>query len=226
MAKRSKTQKAKASAARQARKADRELETVEVEEASTDKADAEAEAEKKGGLLKRSKDTAKPEKAEAKGSDAKKSEKAKPKKKRFQFLRDVKGELQRVTWPSKKDVGQWTGVVVAALLFFGIYVAILDNFIITPALIGVSSIEVEQTAPKVESADDDGNVGLQTTDSSAEGAVEGDVATDGEAVAGDALATEATADGAADAAADAADTADADAQPAEAEQTAAEGSEE
>ena len=38
---------------------------------------------------------------------------------------------RRVTWPTRTDVLRWSGVVVVALLFFGIFVALLDNVIIT-----------------------------------------------------------------------------------------------
>ncbi len=48
--------------------------------------------------------------------------------------------MKRVTWPTKKDVLRWSVVVVAALLFFGVYVALLDNVIITPVLVGISSL--------------------------------------------------------------------------------------
>lgn len=125
MAKKSKTQKAKASAARQQRKANRELE----EQNPTPV--AEATEEKKGSEDKSasSNDTAK---------SSKKDEK--PKKKRFQFFRDVKSEMKRVTWPTRTDVLRWSGVVVVALLFFGIFVALLDNVIITPLLVFISGI--------------------------------------------------------------------------------------
>lgn len=69
----------------------------------------------------------------------KKIEKKPTKKRRFAFIKDVKGELKRVTWPTKQDVLRWTVVVVVALVFFGIYVALLDN-IITPVLVAVSSL--------------------------------------------------------------------------------------
>ena len=64
----------------------------------------------------------------------------KPKKTRFQFLKDVKAEMTRVTWPSRQDVARWSGVVVGALVFFGVYVAILDNVIVTPALVALSGL--------------------------------------------------------------------------------------
>ena len=72
---------------------------------------------------------------------AKKDEpKAKPKKSRFQFFNDVRAEMKRVTWPSRQDVMRWSGVVVGALVFFGVYVAILDGAIVTPALYALTSL--------------------------------------------------------------------------------------
>lgn len=137
MAKKSKTQQAKASAKRAAKKANAAVETVEAQATDEVKA-AEAKVEKA-------------EKAVKKAEEPKKKEvKKAPKKQRFQFLKDVRAELKRVTWPTKQDVLQWSGVVVAALLFFGIFVAILDNLIVTPALVGVSSIQIEGVTPQSE----------------------------------------------------------------------------
>ena len=48
--------------------------------------------------------------------------------------------MKRVTWPTKQDVLRWSLVVVGALLFFGITVAVLDNLIITPVLVGISGL--------------------------------------------------------------------------------------
>lgn len=132
MAKKSKTQKAKASAARQQRKAERELEVTNPQPVQA----AATEPEKKG-LFKKSADTA-PASSDS-GKPAKKADE-KPKKKRFQFFRDVKAEMKRVTWPTRTDVIRWSGVVVVALLFFGIFVAVLDNAIITPLLVLISGI--------------------------------------------------------------------------------------
>ena len=134
MAKKSKTQRAKASAARQRRKAEREQEALNP---TVEAAPAEEEKPKRT-LFKKSDD----DKA-AQGSEPKKSHKkaeAKPKKKRFQFFRDVKTEMKRVTWPTRTDVLRWSGVVVVALLFFGVFVAVLDNAIITPLLVLVSGL--------------------------------------------------------------------------------------
>lgn len=131
MAKKSKTQRAKASAARQVRKAqaaEREAQAAEVE--------VQESAPEKKGLFKAK--TKPAEDKPAKKAEEKKA--AKPKKQRFKFLREVKAEMKRVTWPSRSEVIRWTGVVVAALVFFGVFVAVLDNLIITPVMVALSGI--------------------------------------------------------------------------------------
>ena len=42
------------------------------------------------------------------------------------FLRDVKAEIKKVTWPSKNEVYSTTIVVLIATAFFGIYLYLLD----------------------------------------------------------------------------------------------------
>ena len=145
MAKKSKTQRAKASAARAARKEQaREAESAAAEAKNVAEANAAAtEAPKRKFFKKTEKSEAsandsKQEKAQAKSME-KKVEK-KPKKRRFGFLKDVRAELKRVTWPTKQDVLRWSVVVVVALVFFGVYVALLDNVIITPLLIAISGL--------------------------------------------------------------------------------------
>ena len=135
MAHKSKTQRAKASAAK-ANKKDREEREALASE-NTAAATEETTEESKGGLFKKKDD--KPEAKQQPAAAAKKEEK-KPKKKRFQFFRDVKAEMKRVTWPTRTDVIRWSGVVVGALVFFGVYVAVLDNFIVTPALVALSGL--------------------------------------------------------------------------------------
>jgi len=47
--------------------------------------------------------------------------------KRFpQFLKDVRSELKKVTWPSRTEVTSTTIVVIAATLFFGFYLWFMD----------------------------------------------------------------------------------------------------
>ncbi len=136
MAKKSKTQRAKASAARSQRKLAREAEASQDSNEVTET--AAEQTEPKRSLFKKSSDSASAEKAPAKAQEKKAD--AKPKKKRFQFFYDVKAEMKRVTWPTKQDVLRWSGVVVAALLFFGVYVALLDNVIVTPLLVAISGL--------------------------------------------------------------------------------------
>ena len=135
MAKKSKTQKAKASAARQQRKIERELEATNPQPVQAEAAEGE---KKKLSLFKKSAESDAPTVSE--GSKPARKADEKPKKKRFQFFRDVKAEMKRVTWPTRIDVLRWSGVVVVALLFFGVFVAILDNAIITPLLVLISGI--------------------------------------------------------------------------------------
>ena len=143
MAKKSKTQRAKASAARAARKAQAlEAESAAVE--AKDIAEADAAAEPKKRFFKKADKAETPAaNKQDKGKIEKKAEKkveSKPKKRRFGFLKDVRAEMKRVTWPTRTDVLRWSGVVVVALLFFGIFVALLDNVIITPLLVFISGI--------------------------------------------------------------------------------------
>lgn len=145
MAKKSKTQRAKASAARQAKK--EQASKLEAEGVTAAVAQAEAEpAEQKKSLFKRNNASEKAivadkeEKAPAKKSE-KDDKNKKPSiwKRAIGFFKDVRGELKRVTWPTKQDVLRWSAVVVVALLFFGIYVVILDG-IVTQILVGISGL--------------------------------------------------------------------------------------
>ena len=42
------------------------------------------------------------------------------------FLRDVRAELRKVTWPSKNEVYSTTIVVIIATVFFGFYLYFMD----------------------------------------------------------------------------------------------------
>ncbi|MGA2362822.1 MAG: preprotein translocase subunit SecE [Candidatus Aminicenantales bacterium] len=47
--------------------------------------------------------------------------------KRFgNFLKDVRSELKKVTWPSRNEVYSTTIVVIAATIFFGFYLFFMD----------------------------------------------------------------------------------------------------
>ena len=141
MAKKSKTQRAKASAARQARKAqaaERESQSLAVSE--EDSSSKDSKGEKKGFFRAKARPAADTQSEPKHAAKSEKKKPAKPKKQRFKFFHDVKAEMKRVTWPTRQEVFRWAGVVVAALVFFGIFVAILDNLIITPVMVGLSGI--------------------------------------------------------------------------------------
>ena len=136
MAHKSKTQRAKA-ATTKANKVERE------QRDEIAKAAAESEAlpeEPKKGLFHRSSSSESKDTKSSQPVMTKKTEEKKPKKEHFKFLKDVRAEMKRVTWPTRQDVARWSGVVICALLFFGVYVAVLDNVIITPALIALSGL--------------------------------------------------------------------------------------
>lgn len=42
------------------------------------------------------------------------------------FLKDVRAELKKVTWPSKAEVYSTTLVVILATVFFGFYLFLMD----------------------------------------------------------------------------------------------------
>ena len=130
MAKKSKSQRAKASANRAAKKQAREqVEATPVVE----------EELKKRFSLKKTQSTTQASEKSSSSKPAKKSA-AKPKKKRFAFLCDVRSEMRRVTWPTKQDVLQWSCVVIVALVFFGVFVVVLDDWVVTPILLAISSL--------------------------------------------------------------------------------------
>ncbi len=139
MAKKSKTQRAKASAARAERKQARK-EAEAKEPVSEEVKETSSEKPKRSLFKKDTADKETAEKSTAKAVSKDKKDDKKPKKKRFQFFRDVKAEMKRVTWPTRTDVVRWSVVVVCALIFFGVYVAVLDNVIATPLLVFVSGL--------------------------------------------------------------------------------------
>jgi len=47
-------------------------------------------------------------------------------KRLWNYLKDVRAELKKVTWPSRKEVYGTTVVVIVAVLFFGFYLFFVD----------------------------------------------------------------------------------------------------
>jgi preprotein translocase subunit SecE len=54
------------------------------------------------------------------------SQKVKRYRRFISFLREVRAELKKVTWPSKNEVYSTTVVVVLATIFFGFYLFFMD----------------------------------------------------------------------------------------------------
>lgn len=44
-----------------------------------------------------------------------------------QFLRDVRAEMKRVSWPSAKEVKNTTIITIVAVIFFAIYLFLVDR---------------------------------------------------------------------------------------------------
>jgi preprotein translocase subunit SecE len=42
------------------------------------------------------------------------------------FLHDVRVEMKQVTWPTREDVVSTTGVVIATVFFFGVFLGLVD----------------------------------------------------------------------------------------------------
>lgn len=143
MAKKSKTQKAKASAARQARKAERESEQMLSAEGDKPTSEDEGAASQSDSESKKPSISSKLMAKKSDDAPLKKKDKSddKPKKQHFKFLKEVRSELKRVTWPTRIDVLRWSGIVVVALVFFGVFTAVLDNLIVTPLLVLISGAD-------------------------------------------------------------------------------------
>ena len=94
----------------------------------------QAEQAKKKVTLSRSKDKnveKSKNKVAAKGSDGKA---AKPGifRRFINYCKEVKSEMQRVVWPTRAELVNASLIVIGALVFFGVYIAIIDNIIIIP----------------------------------------------------------------------------------------------
>jgi len=50
-------------------------------------------------------------------------------KKIFKFLREVRLEMKKVTWPTRKEITGSTGVVIVTVMIVAIYLGIVDNIL-------------------------------------------------------------------------------------------------
>ena len=50
-------------------------------------------------------------------------------KKLFKFLREVRLEMKKVTWPTRKEITGSTVVVIITVIIVSIYLGIVDNIL-------------------------------------------------------------------------------------------------
>ena len=48
------------------------------------------------------------------------------------YCKAVKAEMQRVVWPTKQELVNASLIVIGAIVFFGVFIAIVDNIVIIP----------------------------------------------------------------------------------------------
>ena len=108
-----------------------EIEKSQAKKADAKQADAKKDAKKADAKADAKKDAAK--KQDPKKADAKKADKNK-KPGLFERLKDylhnVKLEMKRVTWPTKQEVINCSIIVVCTLIFFGVFIFLIDSGIV------------------------------------------------------------------------------------------------
>ena len=106
-------------------------------------------AKKKDKDIKVSKDNSK-KAAKAKKSTPKKGKDGKAAKPGLwtritTYFKNVRAEMHRVIWPTPKELLNASAIVIGALIFFGVLIAIVDNVIVIP-LDFISQAGVESLA--------------------------------------------------------------------------------
>ena len=64
--------------------------------------------------------------SDKKAKDARKKKDAKKPNRVLRWLKDLRGELKKVTWPSLKDVVKNVGIVIACVLVVGVCIWVFD----------------------------------------------------------------------------------------------------
>ena len=64
--------------------------------------------------------------SDKKAKDAKKKKDAKKQNRVLRWLKDLKGELKKVTWPTAKDVVKNVGIVIVCVLIVGACIWVFD----------------------------------------------------------------------------------------------------
>ena len=83
--------------------------------------------------MDRDKEKEKADKAKAKEKE-KEKQKAKPKRERAnpgEYFRGVRTEMKKVVWPTRKEMGAFTVVVLLACTFFALLFAAVDSAFLT-----------------------------------------------------------------------------------------------
>ena len=105
-------------------------------------ASEQSQTQKKAAVLSRSKDKS-PEKATKAVAKSDPNKKPSLWRRFVNYCKEVKGEMQRVVWPTRPELVNASLIVVGALVFFGVGIAIIDNIIIIPldaiATLGVNA---------------------------------------------------------------------------------------
>ena len=107
---------------------DAEANIVEVDEvaAGDDKPASEQKSKKEAKSSEKGKEKA-VVKSKARAKDPKKPDKKPNIFKRFaEYLKQVRLEIKRTTWPTKNEVLNMTIIVLVALLFFGAFIFVID----------------------------------------------------------------------------------------------------
>ena len=113
-----------------------------VEQSAVQAASVASETEEdKAALAKSAKAAAKEQEKAEKAAAKERAAKAKAKEKaakpgifrRFvNWCKAVRAEMQRVVWPTRHELVNASLIVIGAIIFFGVYIAIIDNIIIIP----------------------------------------------------------------------------------------------
>ena len=58
------------------------------------------------------------------------------------FLRGTRKELKATTWPTKGELIRWCLIVIATVTIFAVLAMLIDNFVATPLMYWISSLEI------------------------------------------------------------------------------------
>ena len=56
------------------------------------------------------------------------------------FLRDVRGEVRKVTWPTWDELKKATGVIIVFVLALGVLIGLMDSFLQLVFVTGVAKL--------------------------------------------------------------------------------------